>query len=95
MIRLWNRRWKEEDILRVDIRVHLSYRVGALAELITIVTARHAVITGFSAEGANPKLGLGESHVDLSLSVRGRLHKDSLLGEIRAAGFSYEERPIL
>ena len=92
--RFWRREGKEENILRLDIRVHLNHRVGALAELITIVTARHAVITSFSAKGANHGLGLGESHADLVLVVQGRLHKDSLLGEIRAAGFSCEEIPF-
>ena len=90
----WRREGKEKKILRLDIRVHLHHRVGALAELITIVTAAHAVITSFSAKGANHALGLGESHADLVLAVRGRLHKDSLLGEIRAAGFSCEEIPF-
>ena len=92
----WRREEKdqENDFLRLDLRVHLSYRVGALAELITIITARHAVITNFSAKGANHGFGLGESHVDLVLAVLGRLHKDSLLAEIRVAGFFCEEIPF-
>lgn len=90
----WRREKKEEDILRLDIRVHLNHRVGALAELITMVAARHAFILNFSAKGANHALGLGESHVDLVLAIQGRLHRDGLLAEIRAAGFSWEEIPV-
>jgi hypothetical protein len=93
-MRFWERKRKEEDMLRLDIRVHLNYRVGALAELMTIVTARQAIIINFSAKGADHALGLGESYVDLALAVRGCLHKDSLLAEIRAAGFSCEEIPF-
>jgi hypothetical protein len=90
---IWLLGRKQRDTLRVEVRVHLGYRFGALAEVITIVTARHVIITDFSAEGANPRLRLGELHVDLSLLVQESLHKDSLLGEIRAAGFSYQEKP--
>lgn len=91
---LWGHKEREEDILRLDLRVHLNYQIGALAELMTIVTARQAVITQFSAKGASHALGLGESHVDLVLAIRGRLHKKNLLDEIRAAGFSCEEIPM-
>jgi hypothetical protein len=90
--RLWSRKHDETNEHRFEIRVNLCYRIGALAHLIEIVTSRHAIITGFSTKGANHILGLGESYVDLSLSVRGVLHKHSLLAEIAAAGFSYEEK---
>jgi hypothetical protein len=78
----------------VKIRVNLDYRIGALAHLIEIVTARRAIITAFSTKGVDHSLGLGESHVDPSSSVRRALHKHSLLAEIAAAGFSYEDRHL-
>jgi hypothetical protein len=65
-MRLWNRRHNEEGAHRFKIRVNLDYRIGALAHLIEIVTARHAIITDFSTKGANHSLGLGESYVDSS-----------------------------
>ena len=75
------------------IRVYLEYRIGALARVIGIVAARTAVITGISTKGANHELGIGESYVDLCLSVRAPLHKASLLAELSSAGFSCEEMP--
>jgi (p)ppGpp synthase/HD superfamily hydrolase len=87
---LWRREEKEGGILRLDLRVHLNCRVGELAELMTIVTAQHAIIINFLAKSANHR----GSHVDLVLAARGRLHRDSLLAEIHAAGFSCEETPL-
>ena len=92
MTRLWRRKQDEEKECRLEIKVYLRYQIGALAQVIQIVTASHAVIRGISTTGANQSLGLGESYVDLALSVRGELHKRNLLAEISSAGFSYEEK---
>jgi len=59
MIWLFKRKRRGDDGLYFHMKVHLGYRVVALAELITIVTARNAVITSFSAKGAGHALGLG------------------------------------
>ena len=90
----WGHKEREEDFIRLDVRVHLSYRVGALAELITMITDRHAVIINFTAKGANQALGLGELYVDLVLAIRGRQNREGLLAEISTAGFSCEEIPV-
>lgn len=95
MIWPWCRKRDEDRQCRFEIRVHLHYRVGALAQLIQIIIARRAIITEFSAESADYRLGLGERYVDLSLNVRDKLHKHSLLAEITAAGFDYQEKSHL
>jgi hypothetical protein len=93
VIRFWSQRPNETNSQEFSLRVHLDYRIGALARVIGIVAARHAVITGISTKGANHELGIGESYVGLCLSVRAPLHKASLLAELSSAGFSYEQMP--
>ena len=50
------RKRKEEDALQFEIRVHLGYRVGALAELITIVTGDTSLSQASQVKGPIPGL---------------------------------------
>ncbi len=53
MTRLWRRKFDDTKAHQFEIGIHLRYRIDALAQVIEIVTARHAIITGFSASGEN------------------------------------------
>lgn len=67
----WRREEREDDTLRLDIRVHLSYRVGALAELMAIVTARRAFILNFSAQGAKNEFAFVARQKRLRIGTEG------------------------
>ena len=56
MIGALGRKRKEEDALQFEIRVHLGYRVGALAELITIVTGDTSLSQASQVKGPIPGL---------------------------------------
>jgi hypothetical protein len=93
------RLWGQGSARRFEIRAHLSLRMGALAQLIKILAKRGALITEFAADESHYSLGLGESHVDLTLRIPDADRKRSLLAEIDSAGLiiwkNIADRPFL
>jgi threonine dehydratase len=67
--------------------VQCSDRPGSLAALLTLVAAQGANVVDVSHQRHDPRLGLGEVEVAMSVETRGSEHADRLVTALRDAGY--------
>ena len=67
--------------------VQCSDRPGSLAALLTLVAAQGANVVDVSHQRHDPRLGLGEVEVAMSVETRGAEHADRLVTALRDAGY--------
>jgi threonine dehydratase len=72
------------------IRTVLQDRPGSLEEFLAILSAHHANIYAIQHDRTSREIGMGDAEVELDLETRGPDHVDSLLAELRAAGYEVE-----
>lgn len=85
---------RRDQTRQLAIRVFLEYRIGAFAELVSIIAKERVLIVSCVTAGADVALGLGESHADLILEIRDVAQKTTLIENIQCAGFQVLEMPL-
>lgn len=71
----------------LSIRVRLTDKPGALADLLTVLTQVDANVLDVAHVRIDPRLGLTEVEVDLHLETKGPEHCAAVLAELRGAGY--------
>jgi threonine dehydratase len=71
----------------LSLRVRITDRPGALAQLLGELAAADANVLDVEHVRTNPRLHLDEVEVALQLETRGPGHCDEVLGKLRAAGY--------
>ncbi|POG53871.1 threonine ammonia-lyase [Haloferax marisrubri] len=74
----------------LKIRTELKDRPGSLEQLIGIIAAEKANIYAVRHDRTSRKIALNATEVEIDLEMRGPNHVDSLLGELRDAGYDVE-----
>ncbi|WP_058826652.1 threonine ammonia-lyase [Haloferax sp. Q22] len=74
----------------LKIRTELKDRPGSLEQLIEIIAAEKANIYAIRHDRTSRKIALNATEVEIDLEMRGPDHVDSLLGELRDAGYDVE-----
>ncbi|MFC7129200.1 threonine ammonia-lyase [Haloferax chudinovii] len=74
----------------LKIRTELKDRPGSLEQLIGIIAAEKANIYAVRHDRTSRKIALNATEVEIDLEMRGPDHVDSLLGELRGAGYDVE-----
>ncbi|ELZ72801.1 threonine ammonia-lyase [Haloferax sp. Atlit-10N] len=74
----------------LKIRTELKDRPGSLEQLIEIIAAEKANIYAVRHDRTSRKIALNATEVEIDLEMRGPDHVDSLLGELRDAGYDVE-----
>ncbi|CQR51083.1 MULTISPECIES: threonine ammonia-lyase [Haloferax] len=74
----------------LKIRTELKDRPGSLEQLIGIIAAEKANIYAVRHDRTSRKIALNATEVEIDLEMRGPDHVDSLLGELRDAGYDVE-----
>ncbi|ELZ58176.1 MULTISPECIES: threonine ammonia-lyase [unclassified Haloferax] len=71
----------------LKIRTELKDRPGSLEQLIEIIAAEKANIYAVRHDRTSRKIALNATEVEIDLEMRGPDHVESLLGELRDAGY--------
>ncbi|MFJ9522665.1 threonine ammonia-lyase [Kitasatospora sp. NPDC101801] len=71
----------------LSIRVRLTDKPGALADLLAVLTGVDANVLDIAHVRIDPRLGLTEVEVDLHLETKGPEHCAAVLGDLRHAGY--------
>ncbi|RDZ65786.1 threonine ammonia-lyase [Haloferax sp. Atlit-12N] len=74
----------------LKIRTELKDRPGSLEQLIEIIAVEKANIYAVRHDRTSRKIALNATEVEIDLEMRGPDHVDSLLGELRDAGYDVE-----
>ncbi|ELZ93160.1 MULTISPECIES: threonine ammonia-lyase [Haloferax] len=74
----------------LKIRTELKDRPGSLEQLIGIIAAEKANIYAVRHDRTSRKIALNATEVEIDLEMRGPDHVESLLGELREAGYDVE-----
>ncbi|WP_405019014.1 threonine ammonia-lyase [Kitasatospora sp. NBC_00070] len=71
----------------LSIRVRLTDKPGALADLLAVLTRVDANVLDIAHVRIDPRLGLTEVEVDLHLETKGPEHCAAVLGDLRHTGY--------
>ena len=71
----------------LSLRVRITDRPGALANLLGALTRADANVVDVAHVRTDPKLDLGEAEVDLHLETKGPEHCAAVVSELRASGY--------
>ncbi|MFJ4676364.1 MULTISPECIES: threonine ammonia-lyase [unclassified Kitasatospora] len=71
----------------LSLRVRLTDKPGALADLLGVLTRMDANVLDVAHVRIDPQLGLTEVEVDLHLETKGPEHCAAVIGELRADGY--------
>jgi threonine dehydratase len=76
----------------LSLRLRLTDRPGALAQLLAELAAVDANVVDVEHGRTSAGLGLGEVEVDVTLETRGPAHAEGVLTRLSAAGYAPEVR---
>ena len=74
----------------VKIRTVLKDRPGSLQDLLDVISAKKANIYAIQHDRTSRQIGMADTEVEIDLETRGHDHVESLIDEIRDAGYEVE-----